>query len=284
MNHTYRLIVMLGLFALLALLSCKMKRTTESSVIASFDTANVQLAFHTVQIQNHVVRFAITGSKDLPSLVFVHGSPGDWTAYERYMKDETLLAHFRIVSIDRPGYGGSDKGHPMHLTSQVELVSRAIEQIKNDQPMYWIGHSLGGPFVVLMAMRHKELVSGLTILSGSVNPADEAPERWRKIFHQPFLKFFIPVNLSTSNEEIMFFKKDIDALENDWNKIECPVLIVHGVNDPLVPFSNAPYAMEQLTKSSQKKMVPIEGANHFIPWEHFDTIKMHLLEFFYVDD
>ncbi|MFN0030615.1 MAG: alpha/beta fold hydrolase [Flavobacteriales bacterium] len=159
-----------------------MKRTTERSTISRLDSLGISYSIHTTSILKHQLHYAMAGDSTKPMLAIVHGSPGSWVDYERYMSDSALRSHFQMVCIDRPGFGGSNKGEALHLHQQVEIVATVFKNAFPNKKAIWMGHSLGGPFVSMMAMKHNDLVSGLVLLSASVSPQQEAPERWRKIF------------------------------------------------------------------------------------------------------
>ncbi|WP_460996415.1 alpha/beta fold hydrolase [Spirosoma harenae] len=53
-------------------------------------------------------RYVSIGAADKPTLVFVHGSPGSWNAFASYLKDSLFLEHYRMVSLDRPGFEDSE--------------------------------------------------------------------------------------------------------------------------------------------------------------------------------
>ena len=57
------------------------------------------------------------------------------------MQDKDLLTKFRMISIDRPGFGYSDFGDAKNLDEQSKLISPFVRSIKNDKPIYAIGHS-----------------------------------------------------------------------------------------------------------------------------------------------
>ena len=214
----------------------------------------------------------VRGADSLPALFIVHGSPGIWKDYKKYLQDDSLTSHFRVIVFDRPGFGKSDPGYAVGIDKQVELLYKCAMQLNSNLPGYWVGHSLGGPIVALMAARHADATAGIAILAGSVSPEEEAPERWRQIFKWPAIRWLIPARFDHSNVEIMRFKKDIHLLDDKWKNITCPVLIVHGTKDPLVPFKNAEYAYQKLENNSSVKLVILKGANHFIPWEHFNLV------------
>ena len=132
----------------------------------------------------------------------------------------------------------------------------------------------------MMAMEYPELVSGIVILAGSICPEEEAPEKWRPFFTHPLFKAILPKTLTASNEELMYFKKEVLALGKPWDNVVSPALVIHGTKDALVPFGNAAYAMERLVNAKKKHLIAIPGANHFIPWVNYTTVRTGILEFF----
>jgi pimeloyl-ACP methyl ester carboxylesterase len=258
--------------------SCARIKHTESLEKVKQESTVAQSV--SLQVNGQTVHCMVNGAADKPNLVIVHGSPGDWKAYINYLNDSTLLAKYRVIVFDRPGYGKSKTTHTLHVQDQAELMCNAYAQLSNGKPCYWMGHSLGGPIVVLVGGIHPELCQGLVLLAGSVAPEFESPEHWRRIFRNKVLHALLPSKLRRSNDEIYYFKKDIALLEPCWEKIHSPVLIMHGSKDPLVPFGNAPYAMKKLPADCRTTLIEIKGANHFIPWEHEALVIKNILDFF----
>jgi pimeloyl-ACP methyl ester carboxylesterase len=258
--------------------SCMKFRTSDANAKADFEKAGVTLNINTLKINKHRLHYAGTGSDTLPTIVFIHGSPGSWDAFTQYMKDKDLLQHFRMVSIDRPGFGYSDFGDAAHLDVQAQIISPLLKQLANNKPMYLAGHSLGGPMIVKLAADNPGLVSALVMLAGSVDPKEEKREGWRKILAYSPLYFLVPGAMRPSNMELLYFKKDVLPLQDDFAKITCPVYIIHGEIDPLVPPGNAAHAKAMLVNAKKVVVHMLPGANHFIPWTRYNSIKTLLLE------
>jgi pimeloyl-ACP methyl ester carboxylesterase len=193
------------------------------------------------------------------------------------MRDEDLLARYRMISIDRPGFGYSQFGDAMNLQDQANAIAPLIQSFKNTKPVYGVGHSLGGPLVAKLEMDRPDLFSGLVLLAASVDAAEEKKERWRYVLNVIPLRYLLPGAFRPSNSELIYLKKDLKLMERDWNKITCPVWIVHGNKDSFVPVGNAYYAEKKLSSSSHKEVLILEGARHFIPWEQYDDIKKVLM-------
>ncbi|HVU96074.1 MAG TPA: alpha/beta hydrolase [Puia sp.] len=252
-------------------------REPDRAAMAEFAKKGVKLTFKTIEIGGIKLHYAKTGNDSLPTLFFIHGSPGSWTAYKRYLADTALLQHFRMIAIDRPGFGYSSFGHAFHLYEQSALIYNIVEQEDNGKPLHLIGHSLGGPIVVKLAQEHPNAYSSLTILSGSISPYDEPKEKWRGFFASGPFEYLLPGAIRTCNKEIWYFKKDLYKMDRHYDTMRMPVMFIHGDKDPLVTVKNVQYGMHKLTANNNAKMIIIPGANHFIPWEHYDIIKKHLL-------
>src|SRR5689334_22139748 len=71
-----------------------------------------------VSLAGRNIHYVSTGPDTLPTLVFIHGTPASWFRFEKLMLDAELRSRFKMVSIDRPGFGYSDFGKPLHLQEQ----------------------------------------------------------------------------------------------------------------------------------------------------------------------
>lgn len=252
---------------------CMTFRKPDNEMKAEFEKAGVSLTTATKKINNRNIHFAKTGADSLPTLLFVHGTPGSWDAFAGYMQDKDLLKHYRMISVDRPGFGYSDFGEPLHLAAQSVLLNGAINELRNGKPMYLVGHSLGGPMIVVMAADNPEYYNGLVLISGSVDALEEKPEKWRPFLFKTPLNYLIPGAFKPSNEELWYLKKDLVDLKSQFTKIVSPVYFIHGSKDTWVPPGNVHYAKQLLVNSPKIDVLMIPDGNHFIPWSKFDQIK-----------
>ncbi len=258
--------------------SCMTFRKADTEAITQFKKNGVDISFNTITVSSRQLHYAQTGDNKLPTIVFVHGTPGSWDAFEGYLKDAELLQKFRLIAIDRPGFGHSDFGQALNLTQQSLVISPLFDHIKNGAPVYLVGHSLGGPMICRLAADNPGLFAGLIILAGSQDPAAEKPEKWRPVLYKSPLKYLVPGALRPSNEELWYLKQDLVNLSSDLSKITCPVFLLHGTKDVLVPFSNLAYTESKLVNASKKERIVFENENHFIPWTRFKEIKALLLK------
>jgi len=268
--------VILAVWVILAQ-SCMRFRVSDEEAIADFKKARVTLQSSTVTINGHHLHYVYAGDDTLPVLVFVHGSPGSWSAFENYLKDSELLKHFHMVAIDRPGFGYSDYGDAEHLDEQAKLIGPLLQHLKTNKPMFLTGHSLGGPLIVELAYNNPNLINGLVIVAGSIDPGKENKEVWRSVLSYSPLRYFIPGAMRPSNDELMYFKKDVFEVPDMLSQIKCRVYILHGDHDSLVPYENALYAKRNLINAKSVELTTLKGEDHFIPWTNYNDIKKVLL-------
>jgi len=252
-------------------------RIADNVAIANFKKVGVSLHAATYQVNGYNMHYVQTGNDTLPTLFFVHGSPGSWDAFEEYLQDKDLLKEFRMVSIDRPGFGFSSFGEARNLEEQSKLIGPLLQKLQNRKPFYAIGHSLGGPLIVRLCIDYPQAFSGLVLLSSALSPYLEKPEKWRPVLFKTPLNYLVPGALRPSNEELWYLKTDLIKLEKDLSKIIVPVWVIHGDKDPMVPVANVSYIKQKFINVKSINITIIAGANHFIPWQHFDEIKKILL-------
>jgi len=252
-------------------------REPDDQAKKEFRDLGIVLTTSTIRVQNFHLHFAQVGADTMPTLFFVHGSPGSWNVFKRYLQDTELLRQYRMISVDRPGFGYSEFGNAKNLEEQSAIISHLLASIQNGKPIFLIGHSLGGPLIVKLYIDNPGIVSGLIILAGSLDPNAEKSEWWRPILYKTPLNYFVPGAWRPSNEELWYLKKDLKRLDQYLEEVTCAVWLVHGTKDDLVPFSNVTYAKRKFIHAEKVDVEVLPNANHFIPWTHFEEIKKLLL-------
>ncbi|MEM7550825.1 MAG: alpha/beta hydrolase [Bacteroidota bacterium] len=236
-----------------------------------------QPEFRTYHVGDQKINFVEQGSDTSRMVLFVHGSPGSWSAFSDYFKDERL-SDYRIISVDRPGFGYSDFGWAEpSLQKQAEYLKPILEMNGNTQKPVLVGHSLGGPVIAKMAMEYPELTGSLIYLASSVDPELEPSNWYRYILKFPLINYLIPTSFRVSNDEILPLKGELEKMLPDWKTIKSPSVVIHGVKDDLVPVGNADFIAKKSVKSDVE-LIKLENTNHFIPWSHKELITRKILE------
>lgn len=257
--------------------SCMTMRFSRTETTKFFDVSKTEFQDKTLNFDGYKIHYIQTGAVQNPTLFFVHGSPGSWNAFKEYLQDTLLLKKYRMIAIDRPGFGNSDFGEAQNLSVQSQRISEFIKKIDNKKPLILVGHSVGGPVVAQLAADNPSWYKRLVILAGSLDPKAENPEKWRTVIKASPVRYLIPGALRPSNDELWWLKQDLVDLEPELKKITCDVTIIHGTKDALVPYSNMDFIKKSFVNAKSVDALTIEKANHFIPWSHYEIVRNALL-------
>lgn len=222
-----------------------------------------------VPVSGRSLRIArMSGSGQTP-LLFIHGSPGDWKAWARYLDAPELTHYNPRIAVDRPGYGGSTPGEVMpDLRAQAALLA---ELIPPGRPAVVVGHSLGGALVGWLALDHPDKVCGGVMVAGSIAPDLEAP-RWYNRLAQTWLgRWLAPQEMLWSNVEILALQGELQRLAGEWPRLQRPLVIVQGERDNLVDPRTADFA-EQHMPAAQRRIVRVPEQGHFVLWKQPQTV------------
>lgn len=274
-------IVLSILFAYIIFCHCCMQfRWSDKKAAKVFAAKKTPLQIFDTVIENHTIHYARSGNDSLPTLVFIHGSPGSWFHYMKFMWDENLRKKFRFISMDRPGFGYSEFGNPMHLKKQSEILLKVIAANKNGKPIFLVGHSIGGPVVLQMAAISPKSFEKIVIIAGSISPYLEKKEQWRHLMNNNFMRWFMPGAFAPSNTEILWFKNDLFKLEKELVNVSTHVIFVHGDKDTWVPIENIAYGKKMLVNAKSITADTLYGADHQIPWKRMDELKIFLFKLY----
>ncbi|NUM54878.1 MAG: alpha/beta hydrolase [Candidatus Hydrogenedentes bacterium] len=212
----------------------------------------------------HTVSYLHAGDPAAPRIVYVHGSPGRATDWARYVVDP--IAGFESLAIDRFGFGQSTpKGPEPSLREQARAIEPFLVERNGKWPIL-VGHSLGGTIICQAAIDYPDRVGGLVILAGALAPQLETVHWYQRAADFAFMPSLLPRDLTTSNRELMPLKAELSALSERLGEITCPVAIIHGKKDMLVPVANADFMREHFAREIVHEFSVLPDQNHFLPW------------------
>jgi len=116
------------------------------------------------------------------------------------------------------------------------------------------------------------------MVAGSIAPELEPEEWWRPVIDFFAIRWILPDALKVCNQEVMPLKAELEKMLPLWQTIRCPVTIIQGEDDNLVPKGNADFAQQMLINSESVKVDIIPNANHFILWSEHDRIVKAMIE------
>lgn len=209
----------------------------------------------------------------LPTLLFVHGSPGSAMDFQRYLKDSTLNSIANLMSYDRVGYGPDHTGEVLgSLNEEVELLHQILGSYSASKVIL-VGYSYGGTTVMASDKAYRKKI----ILAASVR-GDLEPMFWAmNLYKWRFSRALIPKVFRGASLEKLRHVEELPAYEPIWVKSPSSVLSIHGRKDFIVPYENSTY-LEALFNSNRFKLIPIEEGNHSLIWTNFETIKSNIVK------
>ena len=116
----------------------------------------------------HVVEL---GRADAPAVVLLHGASANLEDM-RFVLGDKLAAQYRVILIDRPGHGWSDRpggADDASPAQQAKLIHAAFETMGVRRATF-VGHSWSGGLVLAYALAYPQDVAGLVLLAPLIYP------------------------------------------------------------------------------------------------------------------
>ncbi len=121
----------------------------------------------TYTVDEHPIHAHESGRPNGQLAIFVHG----WSSsgYALSPLFSALDRRYHCVSVDLPGYGESPPPSlRVTIPFYADLLAGLARQL-SDQPIIFIGHSMGGMIGLTMALRHPDLIERLILLAPTVS-------------------------------------------------------------------------------------------------------------------
>ncbi len=238
-----------------------------------------------------------TGDK---TIVFLHGWPLNYKQFE-YQFNVLPSMGFRCIGIDWRGFGQSDKpleGYDFNrLADDIAMV---ISTLQLDH-IILVGHSTGGAIALRYMTRYKEYGVSKLVLIDAAAPTGFTSETARKFLTEtyndrpnmmreitdtfffqyitkPFSDWFFQMGLDAASWSTAAIIKTLrdEKFDTELSMITVPTLIVHGVHDKVIPFSQAEILNDKIKGS---KLIPFEYSGHGLFWEERKKFNKELIDF-----
>lgn len=233
-----------------------------------------------LEVGGRTIAWVERGNLHGAPVLFLHGTPGVWSDYKLVLADEALNETYRLLSVDRPGWGASSGEIVPDLAEQAALILPVLESAvaRQGQRAVVVGHSLGGPVAAWLACARPDLVSGLVLLGPAMLPPAEPGSdtvRWYNTladlppFHWLLGQFAGP--LAKANDEIMGFGAGLTRLKPLLAQATVPTVVVQGEEDDLVAPENARY-VERTMVTAPVRVHWLKDFGHLIPFQRPEAI------------
>lgn len=105
----------------------------------------------------------IDEGKGSETLLLIHGLGTSAKSWIKNIKE--LKKHYRVIAIDLPGYGKSDKGYYKYSMSWYAKVLNDFLSSLNIDKAVFVGHSMGGQISLVAALKYPQRVEKLVLIS-----------------------------------------------------------------------------------------------------------------------
>ncbi|RPJ36123.1 MAG: alpha/beta hydrolase [Planctomycetaceae bacterium] len=132
-----------------------------SSIPTHFDAIE-RMSIQTVLVHDQRIAYLDVGAG--PTVVLIHGFGGSMWQWEQ--QQHTLSQHFRILTLDLPGAGLSDKPEIDYRPDQMlDFFVGFMDAVKIQQATL-VGNSMGAGLAIGMALAHPTRVAKLVLIDG----------------------------------------------------------------------------------------------------------------------
>ncbi len=219
--------------------------------------------------------FANEQRTDLPLLIMIHGAPGAWYGYIRYLEDTFLLNRFRIISVDRIGYNNSLKSGVETSIENQAIGLLPLLKLRGKEKCYIAGRSYGAPIAARISLLEPKNVDGLLLISCACDPNQEKFWWFSKPIYYPPLRWLFPKMIKHASDEKFEHKKELLKMLPNWKRIAQPSIILQGAKDFIIYPTNGNFVDSMLVNSPHKYLL-LPDNGHLISNENPEVIRMSL--------
>lgn len=203
------------------------------------------------------------------AILIIHGFAGGTYDEEDLANYLELNKNFDVFQFTLPGHDRnlSKAKYKDWINYSEDRIKWLIENGYNN--IYLIGHSMGGVIAAYLASKYK-CVKKLVLAAPAFHYLDMKKENMNvansfkltpKIIEtyggNEVIARFLKLNISTVREFMELVKKYYECP----NDVNCPILIVQGKKDNIVPITSSEYVYNSV-KSSTKTLIFVECLTH----------------------
>ncbi|MEY8451736.1 alpha/beta hydrolase [Bacillus licheniformis] len=234
------------------------------------------------------------------AIVFLHGWPLSHLQFEYQFYDLSRKG-YRCIGIDWRGFGRSDKPATGYNYNRLADDIRAVVEALQLNNFTLAGHSTGGAIALRYMSRYRGAgVSKLVLIDAAApvgfteetaakllqQASNDRPKMMREVtdtfffqyITQPFSDCFFQLGLQAagwSTKAVIEMLRD-EKLYDDPEKVAAPALIIHGIQDKVIPFAQA---KELSRKIRNSYLVPFQYSGHGPFWEERKMFNRILTQF-----
>jgi fermentation-respiration switch protein FrsA (DUF1100 family) len=167
-----------------------------------------------------------------------------------------LLARgLAVLTVDLPGQGESRQHFKLGQPDALSIIKSAIDHLVSRPDLDGsrlgvIGTSMGAAAAMLAAASDRR-IKALVEIAGFYYPS-----AWWDRFPPQIKEFLRYVVGAASQEELLDIVRPVN-LEGHVRQIECPLLVVHGQQDPIIPFGESDLIYAEAVAPKERMTFPL---------------------------
>ena len=268
--------------------------------------SNLRSKENFVTIDRLRVRYIESGRG--PTVVMIHGNAGSIEDFE-FGVIQTLSSNYRVIAVDRPGHGKSDRPTSANVEYQARLLHQVLSSLRVHEPVL-VGHSWGAALALSYALQYPAEVSAMILVAPAAYPdagesgllqalakppvlGDVTLILGRAILGRQILRAGLSRAFSPQTVPEEYFKRvasswlgrkqlkayldDESSLNASLNKfsqhyaeINIPVVILTGDHDAIVSAKENAHRLKSVIPRAQ--LIEIKDTGHEIPQTHPESI------------
>ena len=137
-----------------------------------------------ISVEQKRIHYIERDGGEIP-VVFLHGASSNSRDWQNSLYGY-LPNHFKLIAIDRPGLGHSQRNSGNKFHEQVLLIQETIGELKLDKPILVV-HSLSGVIGARLLSDYPDDYRGLIIIAGATYPIGDGSSWYTKLAALPVL-------------------------------------------------------------------------------------------------
>jgi len=266
---------------------------------------------HYAQVDDLRIHYLEAGQGD--PVLFVHGFPTSSHLYRNIIP--ILAKNHRVIAIDLPGYGLSDK--PLDATYHFELFERTFEGFCNALGIVHtdlVLHDLGGPVGLFWALRHPGRARKVVLLNTLVYPQTSwAVKLFLIALRTPGLRDYVvsPRGIVAAMKLGVVHKERLDRavltpytapfedpaarkalikagsgltiqglgeIARNLHSLKAPLRLIYGENDRILP--DIAKTMQRIQREHPRaELTALPGCGHFLQEDEPERVGQLIAEF-----